>query len=802
MKLYVHRVWLSCDDCRREFGVLTTGFFLPQCPACGSERCSQAWSKPHEDLPPVFFNIQDDPGLREHTWGLQADADELALSRELALTRGMPEAIRYLVPAALFANRLARWNHYSSGTWRLRNLEGILLHQFYKQTGVLHAGANAFNTLTRLTEGDEAPEDPVDLGMVCYNAAAAGFSLLNRVQAQIVMISDPEDIRSRALMAAERARKAFADDRSLEPDVRMVEVARINYLLGDLTRKPVADAPRLREAVRYFDLALAEPAISADLRADIQVSRTNTLQSLGQLDTGSGFPRSEIDYTRSDWAGLPPSDKCIWLRNAALQLERDGNDEAAEEALYRAAELAATELETTPDGAAVAPAVRLYHPYFDDLARINVKLGRPRAALEAVETVRALVLQRQSTPDDEAERALAKAAAGKFLMDLLSVPPEAPRFSEFRPSPEPERTCPLTGAALAELAALGWPKSTAVCSFVLASRSVTVISAVLGDHGWIVHGSQWPATAHELLQPVEMPALSQPGGFRRRRLAAYCARMSPILLKGLVPWLRRHGVRRVAISAPGVFSHTPFEALEYDGTMFGEEFEVFLVPSLRSTAAMAHRGITPRQPGRILAVGYRGADLPEASREPAQIVRLCPGNVDLLDAVAKSKSQLLDAISADAYDLLHFACHGSFDPIEEVRSALHFGSTPDGRPVVLEARELTARAFVRRPVIVLSACESGLTSWGLGGDCSGLTGAFLRMGARGVIGSRWAVFDDAANVFIKHLYTAINQGMGGQSAVAYAQREMRLTHSIEDWAAFSYLGLPDLTIDTERADQP
>ena len=798
IKLYCYRVWLSCDDCGREFGVLTTRFFfVPECPDCGSERCSEVWSKPHEDLPPVFFNIQDDASLPEHTWGLEAGADEVALSRELGLTRGMPETIRYLVPAALFADRLARWNDYSSGVWRLRNLEGIMLHQFYKLTGVMHAGARAFDILTRLTEDDDAPEDPVDLGVVCYNAAAAGFSLLNRASSQIVLIGDPEDIRTRALRVAERARAAFAADQSLPPDERLVEIARINYLLGDLARKPTADVPRLREALRYFDLALAEQSIPDDLRADIQGSRTNTLQALGRLDADSSTPaRSEIDYTRSDWGSLPSSEKCAWLRNAALQLERDGNDEAAEEALYQAAELAGTELETTPGGAALASTVRLYHPYFDDLARLSVKLGRPQAGLEAVETVRALVLRRQRVSDEEAERALAKAAVSKFLADLLL---EAPRFSEFSDSPEPTRTCPLTDAALADLAAAGWPGDTAVCSFVFGFLSVTVMMAVLGENGWLVDGDQWPAAAQELIQPTEMPTLSEPSGFRRRRLAAYCARMSPILLKGLVPWLRRHGIRRVAISAPGIYSHTPFEVLEYEGTSFGAEFEVFLIPSLGTIAAMARQEITSEEPGRILAVGYSGADLPEASREPAEIAALCPGNVDLLDTVNKSKSQLLDAISADEYDLLHFACHGSFDPIDEIRSALYFGDAPHGRPVVLEARELTSRTFARSPVIVLSACESGLTSWGLAGDCSGLTGAFLRMGARGVIGSRWAVFDDGAAVFISHLYTAINQGMGPQRAVTYAQREMRLTHSIDDWAAFSYLGLPDLTTDTERA---
>ncbi|MFB7049763.1 hypothetical protein ACFCX7_26970 [Streptomyces microflavus] len=122
-----------------------------------------------------------------------------------------PDAIRYLVPAALFAGRLATWNHYRSETCRLRDLEGILLHQFHRRTGVVHAGLHAFGTLAALAEGAGAPEDPLSRGMVSYNAAAAGFTLLNNVH-RAVLSEDPEEIRSWALRLAENARASFEAD--------------------------------------------------------------------------------------------------------------------------------------------------------------------------------------------------------------------------------------------------------------------------------------------------------------------------------------------------------------------------------------------------------------------------------------------------------------------------------------------------------------------------------------------------------------------------------------------------------------
>ncbi|MFB7049761.1 CHAT domain-containing protein [Streptomyces microflavus] len=257
-----------------------------------------------------------------------------------------------------------------------------------------------------------------------------------------------------------------------------------------------------------------------------------------------------------------------------------------------------------------------------------------------------------------------------------------------------------------------------------------------------------------LLESAAVSEMAHAARFRSRRMAAYCAKASRVLLKGLVPLLRDCGVHRVAISAPGVFSQILFEGLEVDGVPFGEEFEVFLTPSLRSAAGLARRFTPGTGPGRVFVATYRGADLPESE----QIMTVWGDRADLLDPGVQRKAELLDAISADPYELLHFACHGSFDPASETRCVLHFGAPPGGRPLVLEARELAGRALPRSPVVVLSACQSAPTSWSLSGDCIGLTGALLRMGARGVVGSRWAVFDDSARVFMDHLHTEISWG--------------------------------------------
>jgi len=75
---------------------------------------------------------------------------------------------------------------------------------------------------------------------------------------------------------------------------------------------------------------------------------------------------------------------------------------------------------------------------------------------------------------------------------------------------------------------------------------------------------------------------------------------------------------------------------------------------------------------------------------------------------------------------------------------------------------------------------------------TGLTGSFLKAGARAVIGSRWDVYDDSSAAFMKDFYKKIvSSDLPPQKCFYETQVEAKRSGSnIEDWAAFGYLGLP------------
>jgi CHAT domain-containing protein len=257
--------------------------------------------------------------------------------------------------------------------------------------------------------------------------------------------------------------------------------------------------------------------------------------------------------------------------------------------------------------------------------------------------------------------------------------------------------------------------------------------------------------------------------------------------------LREAGVARVAVSAPSILTHLPFEAFPLDGArggVLGDEFAISYLPSLGLGIDLARRE-PPRRDGGVVLVGYADPDLPQTATELQALERLYGRRARLVPADRLSKADVLEELRGDV-DYVHFATHGTFDPLDPLRSALHLVRDPQSDRFRITARDLAALEFRRSPVVTLSACSSALTSYGPTNDCDGLIGSLLRAGARCVIGSRWPVYDSTAARFMTGLHARFAAGKtSAQSSLHETQSALRRDGSrVEDWAAFSYLGTP------------
>lgn len=260
----------------------------------------------------------------------------------------------------------------------------------------------------------------------------------------------------------------------------------------------------------------------------------------------------------------------------------------------------------------------------------------------------------------------------------------------------------------------------------------------------------------------------------RRRALHHLQRLHGWLWAPLLPLL---GARRAVVVPHGALHYLPFEAL-FDGRQHAiEQREICRSPSAQVLLQCLRRP----HPGfeRALLMGHAGATLPFVEREVRGIARHFAAPVALCGAEATA--QALKAQAGEA-DVLHIACHAQFRGDNPRFSALHLA---DGTFTARDA----ARLPLRCGLLVLSACETGVSAVMPGDELIGLTHGFLCAGAPSVLASLWMVQDEAAAEFMECFYTAL-QRLGRPAA---ALREAQLA-ALERrphpyfWSAFALHG--------------
>lgn len=188
--------------------------------------------------------------------------------------------------------------------------------------------------------------------------------------------------------------------------------------------------------------------------------------------------------------------------------------------------------------------------------------------------------------------------------------------------------------------------------------------------------------------------------------------------------------------------------------------------------------------GHALVMGYSdGNRLPFTGQE-AEAIALALGlhhpvhlRTEQAATIAAFQQQSRDAA------LIHLAAHALFRLDNPAFSWIQLA---DGR---LTVGELAQLQFLKRPVVTLSACETG-RSLPRGGGLLGMGRALLAAGAKGVLLSRWQVQDDATSHLMTGLYARLTslQASGVAQALRAAQCEAIAAQvPVHHWAAFLFL---------------
>jgi CHAT domain-containing protein len=167
-----------------------------------------------------------------------------------------------------------------------------------------------------------------------------------------------------------------------------------------------------------------------------------------------------------------------------------------------------------------------------------------------------------------------------------------------------------------------------------------------------------------------------------------------------------------------------------------------------------------------------------AQREAKMVLEKFARATELSGAVATPRGVVE---GASGHGLIHFAVHGEARTGEGAASYLQLGG-PEGRLQVIDVLRL--RLKEHRPVVVLSACNTGDVPAHAEHDGAGLPWAFLRAGARAVVAYQDALRDEVGLAFSRVLYDEIGAGVGLAEAFERAIASIRKAHGAEAAAAF------------------
>ena len=248
-----------------------------------------------------------------------------------------------------------------------------------------------------------------------------------------------------------------------------------------------------------------------------------------------------------------------------------------------------------------------------------------------------------------------------------------------------------------------------------------------------------------------------------------------------------------------------------DAGLYGLNFETLLNPkpqlhywiedavvayanSLVLLAASASQPVTRAK--KLLLVGNpispsaEFPDLPQAGAEMTDVERyFAAPERTVLSRQQATAAAYLDSKPAQ-YSFIHFVAHGTASRASPLDSAVILSKQGD-------SYKLYARDIVTQPLhanlVTISACHGAGERTYSGEGLVGLTWAFLRAGAHGVIAALWEVNHNSTPELMDDLYAEIQKGSTPDVALHYAKLKLLHSGTVYQkpfyWAPFEiYLG--------------
>ncbi|WP_156816728.1 CHAT domain-containing protein [Desulfovibrio oxyclinae] len=242
----------------------------------------------------------------------------------------------------------------------------------------------------------------------------------------------------------------------------------------------------------------------------------------------------------------------------------------------------------------------------------------------------------------------------------------------------------------------------------------------------------------------------------------------------------------VGIVPHGVLHHLSYAGLDDGDEYFVDRHPLFRVPSASVMAyTFKRRG---RNAGEVLIaadpdLGDSALELPFARREGRSVAFNFPDAI-LLTGSKAAKPEVLRDMGRSR--IVHIAAHGEFDRENPLLSTVRLASGQGGDGD-LSASEVFG-VSTPADLVVLSACQTGLSAVSAGDDVTGLNRAFIFAGTHVLAASLWRVSDVASAMLMKSFYRNL-ETMTKSGAMRRAMLHVRQRYPHPGyWAAFTLTG--------------
>ena len=268
----------------------------------------------------------------------------------------------------------------------------------------------------------------------------------------------------------------------------------------------------------------------------------------------------------------------------------------------------------------------------------------------------------------------------------------------------------------------------------------------------------------------------------------------------LRPFLPEYG--QLLICPTGSLHQLPFHALSDDKNIYlSDNYAMNFVYSLSMLPVLLHNQpqTRPAKTGCLLNIahpGFKGdphfTDFKKIVAAEMAAVADCFRQVTSLFETEATPGAAIAQANRQPWEVIHINSHGVYNGKEPSHSGLKLQA-----PTLLTVQDILLQIKLQgRPLVTLSACQSGQILLQEGEENIGLVSAFLIAGASAVISSLWQVPVGPTKLLMEHFYTL--RSASDRSDAQLLQTAIRAIRAIQPyknprcWAAFQLTGLPNI----------